>query len=374
MQPSINFLAVLNILGAIQGLLLALALLTLRRGNQSANRILAALMISISVVVCGAVLLTTKYVFEFPHLSLIHHPFVFLVAPLMFLYLKTLVSKEKNFRKRDFLHFVPSVVCAFYLIPYYFQSGADKLEFLISEQLQNASGRWYYARSAVFIVQFLLYLILTVALLLKYSAAADKKSAYSKYVLLQLRFFVGFSVALWVGAALRFAFNDNEAMNLLVPFGISIFIYATCYLSLSKPQDFIKNDENLPTAKKYEKSSLLPQWSDRYLSKLLEAMENEKPYLESDLTVQKLAVKLSIPSQHLSQVINERLEQSFTDFINSYRVAEAKKRLLDPDLKHYTILAISEYSGFNSKSSFNAIFKKHTNTTPSEFRKTSNGS
>jgi AraC-like DNA-binding protein len=364
MQPSLNFLAVLNLLGAAQGALLALALLSLKRGNRFANRILAALTIAISFVVCGAVLLTTNYIFVFPHLSRLHHPFVFLVGPFLFLYLKTLISAKHTFKKKDFLHFVPSVLCALYLIPYYF---------LISEHSRGSPGEWYYLRSALFIVQFLVYLALIVSMLIRYSRRAYHESAYSKHVLLQLRFFVGFSTVLWVGAVLRFAFDDGGATNLLVPFGISVLIYTMCYLGLSKPEVFVKDEENAPPPKKYEKSTLLPQWSDRYLSKLLEAMENEKPYTESDLTIQKLATKLSIPSQHLSQVINERLGQSFTDFINSYRVEEAKRRLLDPNLKHNTILAISEEAGFNSKSSFNAVFKKYTNMTPSEYRKNSNG-
>ena len=61
--------------------------------------------------------------------------------------------------------------------------------------------------------------------------------------------------------------------------------------------------------------------------------------------------------------------KSFPDFINQYRIEEAKKRLLDPAKKHYTVLAIAEEVGFNSKSSFNNVFKKHVKMTPSEFRK-----
>ncbi|MBL8172151.1 MAG: AraC family transcriptional regulator, partial [Acidobacteria bacterium] len=64
--------------------------------------------------------------------------------------------------------------------------------------------------------------------------------------------------------------------------------------------------------------------------------------------------------------------QSFTDLINAYRVEDAKRRLLDPTWKHYSILAIAEEAGFSSKSTFNAVFKKHTGQTPSEFRASSN--
>jgi AraC-like DNA-binding protein len=114
---------------------------------------------------------------------------------------------------------------------------------------------------------------------------------------------------------------------------------------------------------------LTPERSQKYLSKLRHAMEPDKVYSDGNLTLQKLAAKLSIPAQHLSQVVNEQLNQNILDFINTHRVEEAKRRLLDPSRKHMSILAIAEEVGFNSKSSFNAVFKKHANITPSEFRK-----
>ena len=98
-------------------------------------------------------------------------------------------------------------------------------------------------------------------------------------------------------------------------------------------------------------------------------MRTEKPYLDGDITLQKLAKALGISPHHLSQTINEHLKQNFFDFINTYRIEEAKRMLLDPAKKHYSILAVSEEVGFNSKSAFNTAFKKQVKMTPSEFRK-----
>ncbi len=160
---------------------------------------------------------------------------------------------------------------------------------------------------------------------------------------------------------------------MLVPLGASVLVYAMGYLEMRKPDVAVKSGEDELPAKKYEKSTLTPERSERYLNRLLKFMEAEQPFTDGDLTIQKLAEKLSIPTPHLSQTINERLGQTFSDFINSYRIEEAKKRLLDPAKKHYSVLAIAEEVGFNSKSSFNAVFKKHVNMTPSEFRKSVNG-
>jgi len=92
-------------------------------------------------------------------------------------------------------------------------------------------------------------------------------------------------------------------------------------------------------------------------------------YLDPELTLSTLAVRLKMPVPHLSQVINQRLNQNFTDLINGYRVEEAKHRLVDPAWGHYSIMAIAEDVGFRSKSSFNEVFKKHAQMTPSAFRR-----
>jgi AraC-like DNA-binding protein len=376
MQPSLNLLAILNLLGAAQGLLLALALLSAKGGSRTANRLLAALTLTISVVVSGAVLLTTNYIFLFPHLSRLHHPLVFLAGPLLFLYIRTLTSSEESFRKRDLLHFVPFALCTLYLLPFYFQSSEAKLAILWAEAYQDTLGRWYYVRSAFFIAQFLAYLILIVYMLVRYSRkVAQQKSPHEKAVLFQVRFFVVASVILWIGVVLRYTLDQSAETNLLVPFGASVLVYAMGYLEMRKPRtvEAVAPTEEQPPAKKYEKSTLSPERSERYLNRLLQTMEKEQPYIDGDLTIQKLAEKLAIPAHHLSQTINERLGQTFSDFINSYRVEEAKRRLLDPAKKHYSVLAIAEEVGFNSKSSFNAVFKKHAQMTPSEFRKAANG-
>jgi AraC-like DNA-binding protein len=128
--------------------------------------------------------------------------------------------------------------------------------------------------------------------------------------------------------------------------------------------------EDLPPApRRYEKSTLTLERADTYLQRLRDLMNTEKPYLDGALTLQKLAKAVAISPHHLSQTINEQLNQNFIDFINAYRIEEARRMLADPAKKHYSILAVSEEVGFNSKSAFNTAFKKHANMTPSEFRK-----
>ena len=101
---------------------------------------------------------------------------------------------------------------------------------------------------------------------------------------------------------------------------------------------------------------------------LLKFMEDNRPYLEEDLSLQKLSLMMNISTHHLSQSINQNLHTNFYKFVNAYRVEEVKKKLKNPEFEKYSILGIAFESGFNSKSTFNKIFKEETGMTPSEFK------
>ncbi|MFN2513182.1 MAG: helix-turn-helix domain-containing protein [Pyrinomonadaceae bacterium] len=244
-------------------------------------------------------------------------------------------------------------------------------------------------RSSLFIVQFLVYLVLIVLTIIQYSRRVKRgELPRDEAALSELRFFVIGSSFLWVGGVLRYAIDPAGIPNLLVPLGASVLIYGMGYLKMRRPKPLtsevaseatgevagqVTAEEAQLSTKKYEKSTLTGERAERYLNKLLRCMKEKKPFTDGDLSLQKLAGGLSIPPHHLSQIINERLGQTFSDFINSYRVEEAKRRLLDPAFNHLSLLGIALDVGFNSKSSFNSVFKKHTNMTPSEFRNGANG-
>jgi ligand-binding sensor domain-containing protein/AraC-like DNA-binding protein len=119
---------------------------------------------------------------------------------------------------------------------------------------------------------------------------------------------------------------------------------------------------------KYASSSLSEEDLDYYKEVLEKYMQSEKPYLDNELTIRKLAGLLEMQPHHLSQVINSGFENNFYTYINNYRIKEVIELMKDPKRHHHTILAIAYDSGFKSKSSFNTIFKKMTGKTPSEYR------
>jgi ligand-binding sensor domain-containing protein/AraC-like DNA-binding protein len=120
---------------------------------------------------------------------------------------------------------------------------------------------------------------------------------------------------------------------------------------------------------KYKSSGLSSDRTREYGLLLEKTMEQERLYLDPDLTLAKLADATAIPAKPLSQVINERFGMNFNDYVNRLRVEEAKRLLLDPATGDFKLLRVAFASGFNSKSVFNAAFKKHTGLSPSEFRR-----
>jgi|TARA_B110000902_G_scaffold266018_1_gene352187 AraC-like DNA-binding protein len=122
-------------------------------------------------------------------------------------------------------------------------------------------------------------------------------------------------------------------------------------------------------APKYAKSGLDTEQIERYLLRLKHLMGMDKVYLESELTMPKLADLVNCSVNHLSQAVNSGFGMSFFDFINSYRIEEAKLMLQHNDSQAQAILDVSFAVGFNSNSAFYAAFKKSTGQTPAQFRR-----
>ncbi|MFN7116596.1 MAG: helix-turn-helix domain-containing protein [Saprospiraceae bacterium] len=147
---------------------------------------------------------------------------------------------------------------------------------------------------------------------------------------------------------------------------LTLYIYWVTYLLLQNRFDF--NISN----KKYNNSGLTPADLILLQKKLQQLMETQQPYLNSQLNIEALARQLHISRHHLSQVLNEGLQKTYHDFVNEYRIEAAKQLLHNPQKQHYSIAAIAFEAGFNSLSSFNQVFKKHCQLTPSEFRQQAN--
>ncbi len=149
---------------------------------------------------------------------------------------------------------------------------------------------------------------------------------------------------------------------------ITTLVYILTYQLLKTPV-LSHSVQPLLRRPKYYKSTIDQQQRLLHLEKLQAYLKTEKPFLDQKISLGDLAEALELSSNTLSQVINESLNQNFHDLLNDFRLQEVKKKLSDPSQNHKTILALAFESGFQSKASFNRIFKKTEGATPSEFRK-----
>lgn len=123
------------------------------------------------------------------------------------------------------------------------------------------------------------------------------------------------------------------------------------------------------TPPRKERYNVQPPLLAEHVAALERLMAEERPYLDTDLTLATLAEQLGMTDKVLSYVLNEGLGVSYVDYVNGLRVEEAKRQLADPTTAHLTVLGIGLNAGFSSKATFNRVFKRSTGTTPSEYRK-----
>ena len=374
-----SFFLNIFLLSAIQGILLTIFLIV-KKNNQHANRVLAVAMFFLSIDILSTYLFSIKMYLSYPIIFGINFGFPFIYGPVFYIYTKILILDEKKFSKKDLLHFIPFVLAHLYVSPFYFLSHQEKLirinQFINQIQVDLAIIGFFKP------VHGILYTILSLKLINEFNKKIKKSfSNIDKKKLDWLRYLITGTMIVWLIVAVLYFVSmeynpDYGAFDLVIYFSISVFIYAVGYGALNQPEVFTQLEflsemkkESDSVKEKYEKSTLADGDIQRLKTELLTLMNSKKLFLSSDLTLAQLSKELGITNHNLSEVINVGFNKNFYDFINGYRIKEFKERIKNPDFTNYSLLAIAFESGFSSKSSFNSIFKKYTNTTPSEYRK-----
>lgn len=372
MGSSFNLITVIFLLGAVQGIFLSILLLNQHR-NKSANRYLAALMLVYSVFIAESSIAGTQITKLFPHLLGLAAGAIFLVGPLHYFYARSLIENSSlSLFKRHFIHLVPFFgFYLYYLFPYYLKSGDYKTEYIHTLAVEGQPVSLVIFNWLA-VIQGIVYMTATLVFLKKYSQGIKEKfSNIDRINLNWLKVITVMTLIVWImGFVIKFSelFGHMPPIDELIPVSIAFLVYAMGYIGFRQPEIF----SGLPEAKgnkKYERSSLTEEKARAILEKLLRLMEQDKPYTDSDLKLSRLASMISVTPNHLSQVVNDTLQQNFFDFVNSYRIDEAKTLMFDPKQQQFTLLAIAYEVGFNSKSAFYSAFKKHTGMTPTQFKK-----
>ena len=279
----------------------------------------------------------------------------------MYVYVQALYGRK--IKTMDMLHFIPFAFKLIVLLPFYIQSSSHKLDIIAHYQ----PGYWAFAFDMLMMVHLLVYGILCLLFQFK-----KYKNTFPNQGLLHwsnaiVVAYLGFVLSFICYYVMVYVFEYNRSFDYMISVAMSVFIYLIGYLGF-RYNDIYSITSAGKKSPKYANSGLTKQESEEHLNKLLTLMQDEKPYLDSELKMGDLAQKLNIPVHHLSQIINEQLEQNYADFINSYRIKEAQEKLISPVYDHLKIIAIAYDVGFNTKASFNTAFRKFTGMSPSEYR------
>ena len=301
------------------------------------------------------------------NLGMFRNTVAFLQIPAFYLYVLSVCYSDFKWKSKYFLHLV--------LAPrFYWVNLASKLDFIAIRQnmVELQSTHW------LFHFQILFYFTAVFLLLRKakklYLENNSEGNLDSYKWLFQL---TSVLAVLYVIVIIKniFKFSDYPYISDWIKIGILVSqLFIICwylYKALNNPGLFRNINSRLKLVSDIisDAQKIEPEILNEDLVKLKKYMIDEKPFLDPALTIQDISKKMNVPVRELSVLINHQLRQHFYDFVNTYRIENAMAILKDPAKSKVTILEILYEVGFNSKSSFNTAFKKHTGTTPTEFRK-----
>lgn len=350
-------LPILNIVFYISifQILLIIFFLFLKKGGNKQNRIpLISLLTVWSVFTCGSYLLMAYIpnviVKDIGHLMNLS---VFLIAPIMYSYFKTLFVPQYRISVRDITHTIPFFLLLLYMINKIF--------------VQKAVGVVFYPLSVYIIsalfIQSMIYFYFILREL-KNIEGSKYKSRLKIY-----RFILYSVLALFIlklGAFLTWNVLDKVEICIYITniFFTIVFIIINALILLS-----LNNPDLLSGSYKYQSSDISENELKEYIKRIKDYLCTEKVYTDPLISLERLAKGIKMPEKLLSQVINQSSGNNFNDFINSFRIEYAIELMKNSDMK---ILEIAYESGFNSKTTFNTSFKKNTGLTPSEYKKNLN--
>jgi len=321
-------------------------------------------------------LLYSRYLLRLPHFLGTGGTFIYLIGPLLYFYVGSLI-KQRSWKWYDALHLLPFIYFNVKKIPVYIQPFSQRIEFLTNfyqthfDTLPNLDYLLYNLPYQLHQITYLAF-----ALRLLYSYQKKIKTQFSNTDKISLQWmqtilygyivFIFIHVFAYMILVYFFQIFTMAQHVLIFILVLSVFIITIAYKGVQ--QSGFPPLKSGDDGEKYKNSQLNHTQATQYTTQLTQMMEQEKLFTNPQLTLQMLAKKMEVNSNYISQVINEQLKQNFYDFVNSYRIEEAKKKLCSADVQKYTIEAIAHQVGFNSKSTFNRAFKKHTELTPSQYR------
>jgi len=343
---------------------------------------------------------------------LLYHLFVpalLAICPLFYLYVKSLTDENFAFNNRKLLHFLPSLIFFLVNTPVFAMLSPKQSEwFIIYGFTQTGSGQIlklvtyisYLWNFGAFAIQIVFYFYLIIKEILQHKKKI--REVFSNLQQKNLNWLIWCTIIFFALLAINNTLLQTDAVdniNMRVGYNIAM-ILITAFLGLAGLRQIDIYDKiadvridggktNEPTIKPKNHNEahkttdvalacannekyVAPMLSETEEQKIIDLLENimltKKLFLNPELKITDVANEVSLPRRQISRAVNEKLHDNFYNFVNRYRIGEAKRLLEDVKFNQFSIEGIANQSGFNSRSSFYTAFKNETGVTPNQFR------
>jgi len=316
----------------------------------------------------------------------IRDSFFFLYGPLFYCYILSIAGKMTEINRYKLYHLLPFAVvlaggiCFEEFIPYYINVIADFLFGNLRLPHRALLYLYVFMSASVYIGLSLREVMLFYkrAKIIRSYELRLKRNWQIIFLCYAFNILVFYAVS-----TVMYLLNSRYAA--IASFSFCFYIYVPVFFAANavllkgdyfnifhksiNEKAFFSKEEGKDSKDKYARNRLPEEIKDDYLAKILYFLDVEKVYLDSELTMQSFALKTGIPLYHISQVVNLKLGVNYNTLINKRRIEHAKIILADKSNRSKTILQIAFECGFNSKTTFNNLFREETEVTPTEFRR-----
>jgi AraC-like DNA-binding protein len=368
--------------GIIQGFFLILLLKSKRKNSTSDHLLMTWLgVVSFQLLFYYDNLSPAPFALNFMQILGFYLPLI--SSPILYLYVYSFSLGSKFVWKKQWIHLLPYTV--FCLLGFYLNS-LNPINITFSNGLPdfgNDMPFWLQNTLTIPLASIpAFYTILSLRILIKHQNLIPENYSYTEKINLNwLKWIVISFLVMFITLFPLITYGINLGLvtpqNLFAVVGSILTFYiffigffglrqTTIFTNIPVETNFEISQESKPN---YKNSGLSDEMVNQLFEKLIQHTEENKPFLDENLSLTTLAQQLDLTSNQLSQVINQKTSSNFFNFINGYRVEAVKEKLKDPAFAHYSILAIGYDCGFQSKSSFNKIFKLMVGKTPLEFQK-----
>jgi AraC-like DNA-binding protein len=372
-----SFMNIVTIVAGFVAFLFMIFLLSIKTERPLANYLLAFYLLVFILDTLSQ--FNTYYLYPIsPMAGMLVSLAVFLMMPAMFLFVKSSIYRDFRLSWGSLIHLLPYVLITITLIPGYFM--VHMRGDFTPEYAAEFTGSWLFILIyACIYIQIAVYFTMIFIELKKYRQLLIEN--YSSPNMGNFRWLMQFTMlilALDVIGLIKniLRFSSAEVIfsfaSIIVVINILIFISWVLMMSLKQPGMFTGIYSDMRLVKKIltdQKDTKDSNESSQIIKQLKLHMSSNEPFLDSALSVYDLATQMDMSVRDLSLLINHTLNQHFFDFVNHYRIEKAMELLGDPENRQVTVLEVLYEVGFNSKSSFNTVFKKQTRMTPTQYRR-----